>query len=326
MVRTRREQPRAAEPRHDLLLGEHVLPRMPWRQASPEPEAAGRTQLRDVVEDTAPDPGDLVEPVLGHGEAVLKVPQVRRVVEPVARPRRAAGRDELRPDAGGPELDRLLVRADGPAGAEPDERRADEAAPRAADRTDEPLDEVVLEEDVVVEEQGVRRPGAVEQRLAVLRHAAGWDVTVTLDCDADAVEHADDALDLRRSRRDRVVLRLVGDDDTERAVRLRHEARERDRERRGPAIRGDQDVDGRPVDRWLAHNAAARMSSTDWTGACVPPTRSRAAATTSSGSIDVRHALWPSGQTLFRQPRHGTSWMTRRCRTAHGACWRFVMA
>src|SRR4051794_7047806 len=172
-----REEACPAPARSDAELRLDVLAGVLGWQLRPERETASLTEPRGVEQDAPADPCHAVQPVLSSAQAATEVEQVRSVVQTVALPRWCPRPDDLRLDRAVPELDRLLIGTAVALEAEADEGRSDEPAIRCLDRTDEALDEVGLEDHVVVEEQRIRGGRSVEQRLAVLGHAASGQGT-----------------------------------------------------------------------------------------------------------------------------------------------------
>src|SRR3954449_10176942 len=170
---------------------------MSLRQLAPEAEPSHRAELRDVVEDAATDPGDLVQPVAGTcavgNDRTPNVVEVRRVVEPVSLPLRRSRSHLFRTNlVVRPKLDPLLDRSNITEVRRTDERRADEPGPGPADGAEEPLEKVVLEEHIVVEEQRVGRASPLEQRIPVLSHAPARQVPSKLDPSSRRFERPDD--------------------------------------------------------------------------------------------------------------------------------------
>src|SRR4051794_37841838 len=166
---------------------------MALRQVLPEAEATHGAQLGRVVQHAPADPRDLVNGRIlsWDREAPLHVPQIGRAVQRRALPGFSARAHDLRLDMTVPELDVLLVRPDIVDERQPDEGTAYEPASLAAHRVDQALEQIRLADDVVVEEERIRRLRVVEQELTLLGYATARQVASDLDLVAARFEITD---------------------------------------------------------------------------------------------------------------------------------------
>ncbi len=156
-------------------------------------------------------------------------------------PARAPGPDLFGHDPPVPELDVLLVGAHVVQEAQPDHGRTHEAAALGPHSGEQALYQVGLDEHVVVEEKGERRPRLRQQEVPVLGHAPPRAVAVHVDLVAPGLQQPQDSLSLGSDSR-LGLFGLVRHDDPHPRDGLACDRGERGGQRRRPPVGRDQDV------------------------------------------------------------------------------------
>jgi len=128
-------------------------------------EASHGPEPGRVVEDAASDVGDVVEAIPGPRQSLAEVLEIRPAMDFATGPGTALDPDLLGPDRAVPELDRLLLGPVLVTEPEIDDARAEEGSPGRSKATDQPAQEIGLEEEPVVDDEDVRGRSAIEERL-----------------------------------------------------------------------------------------------------------------------------------------------------------------